>query len=113
MNHGLVILVGVGRGFGIALAESFGKVGYDIVLMGRDFIKLEKESLSILERIPNIKIYTVCIDVTDSDSVNKAFGEVKRLKLSVACLIYNAVARRSMKPSELTTAEVMKDLEVN
>lgn len=113
MDHGLIIIVGIGNGFGTALTEIFGKAGYDIVLMGRDITRLEQQSRFSVEKVRDLKIHLIEIDVTDINSVISAFERVKDLKKPIDCLIYNAVARRNKKPSELTAFEVTEDFKVN
>lgn len=109
-EQGLIIIVGPGKDLGIELARKFGKQGYGIVLMGRDKASIMSKISQLCHE--SLEGYAVGIDVTDGQSVAHAFHEVDKLNKPICGLIYNAVARRVKRPSELLPEDIEADMKV-
>ncbi len=110
MNKGIVIIIGTGKGFGFELAFKFGSEGYDIILAGRDTVKLSA-CIDSLKKI-NITARFFELDVADPGSIEKFFSKIAGMEQPVSLLIYNAVSRRTVKPSELTASEALDDFSI-
>ncbi|MCC8089185.1 MAG: SDR family NAD(P)-dependent oxidoreductase [Rikenellaceae bacterium] len=110
MNN-TVIIVGIGSELGIALADKFGKEGYDIVLMGRNTDKMNEQTEAL--RFSGINVDSIYIDVTNIDSVKTGFSQLRDMGKKIELLIYNAVARRTATPSQLRPEQVLNDFGVN
>ena len=72
--HALV--TGGGRGIGLAIATALGSAGARVTLVGRDGARLDKAALSLRER--KIAVQTVPCDVSDAQSVARAFGVARQ-----------------------------------
>lgn len=93
------------------LARRFGENGYAVVLTGRNVEVLTAHAGSL--HAQGIEAFPVRMDVADEASVAEAFRQVDKLPGRVCGLLYNAVARRTKTPSELTVPEAEEDLKVN
>ncbi|MDJ0646471.1 MAG: SDR family NAD(P)-dependent oxidoreductase [Flavobacteriaceae bacterium] len=83
-----VLITGANKGIGLEVAKKLGKQGYHIVLTSRNESKGLK-ALSELEA-QNSRAFFVQMDVSDPESIKRAFSKVKNKISSLAVLINNA-----------------------
>lgn len=106
-----LILIGVGNsGLGFSIAKKFGQQGFGIILMERNLDHLT-QTVTALKQF-NISVTSIQIDLANSDSIKAAFIEAQTFG-EITGLIYNAVARRTELPSQLTRTHVEADLSLN
>ena len=74
---GTAVLVGVGPGFGYALARKLAAEQFNVVLVSRDSERLDPLLAELLERGANAS--TVGCDATDEAAVERLFEQVTRL----------------------------------
>ena len=84
-----VFITGATSGFGKAIAEIFARNGHDCIITGRREERLE-EIQKDLEQKFNVAIYTLCFDVRNKDSVNKAIGSLPPDWSDIDILVNNA-----------------------
>ena len=84
-----VFITGATSGFGKAIAEIFARNGHDCIITGRREERLE-EIQKELEQKFNVAIYTLCFDVRNKDSVNKAIGSLPPDWSDIDILVNNA-----------------------
>lgn len=72
--------------------------------MGRDKASIMSKISQLCHE--GLEGYAVGIDVTDGQSVALAFHEVDKLNKPICGLIYNAVARRVKRSSELLPEDI-------
>jgi len=84
MTKPVCVIVGVGPGNGAAFAERFAKEGYTLVLLARshEFIN------ELASKIENS--YAHECDVTNSDSIQLVFDQIKQELGGIDTVIYNA-----------------------
>lgn len=84
MKKPVAVIIGVGPGNGAAFSRRFAGSGYTVALLARskDFIiKLASELQDA---------YAFICDITDADSVNQAFANIRQQLGEIDVLIYNA-----------------------
>jgi NAD(P)-dependent dehydrogenase (short-subunit alcohol dehydrogenase family) len=84
MNKPVCAVVGVGPGNGEAFARRFAKEGYAIALLARS----AGLSTSLAAALPDARAYTC--DVSDAESVARAFAAIRSEMGDVEIVIYNA-----------------------
>ncbi len=84
MTKPVCVIVGVGPGNGAAFADRFAKEGYTLVLLARshEFIN------ELASKIENTYAYEC--DVTNSDSIQLVFDQIKQELGEIDTVIYNA-----------------------
>lgn len=98
-----VVITGGGRGIGAAIAQQFDQLNTKITLIGRSEAPLAETA----QTLSNASYQTA--DVTDFDSVAKAFNLAKEKNGAVAILINNAGAASSA-PFEKTSEKLWQDM---
>lgn len=111
MNKKTIVIVGAGKGMGNHIAEEFGKKDFRVVLMARRQESLDAYVKNFEEK--GIEAYAIPADAADTDSLTKAFNEVKEKFGAVDVLAYNTCILEGGKPSELSAAELMRHYQVD
>lgn len=109
-----VFITGATSGFGKAIAEVFARNGHDCIITGRREERLE-EIQKELEQKFNVAIYTLCFDVRNKDSVNKAIGSLPPDWKQIDILVNNAglaLGRDYFDEADLNDWESMLDTNV-
>jgi len=87
MEKKFCIITGAYGGLGKALARTYAQEGFGLVLLGRKPEALEKLEIEFSSQTD---VYTVICDISDWESCQKAFQEIKNLGLNLNTLINNA-----------------------
>jgi 3-hydroxy acid dehydrogenase/malonic semialdehyde reductase len=109
-----VFITGATSGFGKAIAEIFARNGHDCIISGRREERLE-EIQKELEQKFNVAIYTLCFDVRNKDSVNKAVGSLPPDWINIDILVNNAglaLGRDYFDEADMDDWETMLDTNV-
>lgn len=107
MKKPVCVVVGVGPGNGAAFARRFSEGGFAVALFAR---KLELTN-QLAAELPDARAY-VC-DVTDTASIERAFGAVRQELGEVDVLIYNAGSGTWGTVEEITPRDFELALRVN
>jgi short-subunit dehydrogenase len=107
----LAVIVGMGQGLSLALAQRFAAGGYRIVGFARTpaksedaFARMRREGLAA-----ELKI----VDAGDLKSLTVAIDETAKVHGPVQVLIYNAYRMTMAMPASLDPAEAVDDFKVN
>jgi NAD(P)-dependent dehydrogenase (short-subunit alcohol dehydrogenase family) len=84
MSKRVCAVVGVGPGNGAAFARRFSDGGFKVALLARR-LELTNE---LAAELPDAKAYPC--DVTDTTSIERAFGSIRQELGEVDVLVYNA-----------------------
>lgn len=84
MEKKTCVVIGVGPGNGAAFATRFSKEGYHLALLARSDTLTKK----MAEELGNAKAYEC--DISDSNSINKAFTQIQQDLGDIDVVIYNA-----------------------
>lgn len=84
-----VLITGSTSGIGKAFANKFASEKYNLVLVSRDSIKLDKQSKILADKF-GIKVFTVSKDLSDPDSANYIFELLRDKQIAIDILINNA-----------------------
>lgn len=105
-------ITGATSGIGKATAEHFAKNGIDLILCGRRENRLQQ----IRERLSKIvRVHTLCFDVRDKESVQKAIKSLPEAFSKIDILINNAGNAHGLDPIEagsLDDWDAMMDINV-
>lgn len=92
----VVLITGASDGLGLAAAKRYAKANYTTVLAGRSKEKLAKAveavraAANIKEAQADQKIYSLCFDLSDLESVRRGAAEFLNFNLPLNILINNA-----------------------
>ena len=102
-----VITVG-SRGIGLAMARTFARSGYQVVITGRDSKRL-RDAANELSKEQGPVLALTC-DVRDPASVRKLFDEIKQHHPAIDVLINNAGIAHSLAPADELPIETWKEV---
>lgn len=111
MEKNTIVVVGAGKGMGNHIAKEFGKKDFRVILMSR-----RQESLdSYVKEFEDegIEAYGIAVDAADTDSLTNAFEKIKADFGAVDVLAYNICILEGGKPTELSSAELMRHYQVD
>ena len=91
-QHALV--TGATRGIGAAIAETLGRLGADLTLIGRDRDSLDERAGEIAGA-SSIKVHVETADVSDPDAVGAAFTAAVAANGPISILVNNAGTGKS------------------
>ncbi|MDO4399829.1 MAG: SDR family oxidoreductase [Coriobacteriia bacterium] len=106
-----IVVIGAGRGMGNHIAEEFGGKGFRAVLVARNQEALDGYVREFEGK--GIEACGIAADASDTDSLTRAFEEVAERFGAVDVLAYNACILEGGKPSELSSAELMRHYQVD
>ena len=84
------VITGASRGMGKTMAIAFAKEGYDLVLVARDPVKLEKTAAEISTQFPGKKVLYRAFDLSKKDDCMLMGEWVLQSGISIDVLINNA-----------------------
>ena len=111
MTSQLVVITGVGKGFGRELVKALAR-DFQVIGLSRTQSDLDalQDELTVLGLTANL----ICIDVTDFDHVSERLGEeLRNINKPVYGLINNAGMRCRKKFSDLTLSDFLEVSNVN
>lgn len=109
-----VFITGASSGFGKAIAEIFARNGHDCIITGRREDRLD-ELQKELEQKFNVAIYTLCFDVRNKETVQKAIDQLPAGWREIDILINNAglaLGRDYFDEADMDDWETMLDTNV-
>jgi 3-oxoacyl-[acyl-carrier protein] reductase len=104
----LAVITGGGSGIGLAMAQTFTRNGYDVVITGRDAKRLQ-EAFRQLGK-DSVKISAFPCDVRDPASVKKLFQQIGKRHSTIDVLINNAGVAHTLAPVEKLPIETWKEV---
>ena len=108
----VIIITGATSGFGMAMAERFGKAGAKLILVARNQTQLEKTAAAVVSQ--GGQAVTVAADVTVSGTFDKVLTAALEHFGRVDVLINNAGGGVKIAPvEEMDDASVQQILELN
>lgn len=111
MRKKTIVIVGAGKGMGNHVARKFAQNDFRVVLMARS-----KENLDSYVKefeSENLECLGVVADAADTDSLTKAFSQVKELYGKVDVLVYNAAILAPGFPTTLSREDLMRHYQVD
>lgn len=108
-----VFITGATSGIGPAAANVFAKKGYDVILTGRNEVKLEKVKMEITEKYP-VKVFTYILDVTNKENISSVVAACVKEIGTPDVLINNAgLARGLSSYDQNDEADIAEMIETN
>lgn len=88
-NQKYALITGGTTGIGFELAKLFAKDGYNLVIVARNTIELEKAA-NELKKGNEIKVITIAKDLFDRQAPNEIYDEIKGKNIQVDVLVNDA-----------------------
>lgn len=108
-----VFITGATSGIGLAVANVFAQKGYDVILTGRNEVKLEKVKMEITEKYP-VKVFTYILDVTNKENISSVVAACVKEIGTPDVLINNAgLARGLSSYDQNDEADISEMIETN
>ena len=104
----VAIITGGSRGIGLAMARTFARRGYAVVITGRDGNRLQDAASELSQGSAQIK--PISCDVRDAGSVNKLFKEIRNHHSHIDVLINNAGVAHALVPVDQMPVETWKEV---
>jgi short-subunit dehydrogenase len=106
------VITGGSSGLGFVFATELGTQGYDIILLARDQVKIDRSVASLREK--GIEAKGISCDVSDESQLKNAFEKVKAGDTKIDFLILNAGMVIPKLLSDYTdTTGIKKQLDTN
>lgn len=106
---GYALVTGGAKGIGRALSEELAKNNFNLILLGRDIVALDKAKEEIKLKGYHIDIQTLSLDLTDTNSYQKIFDFIKQNNITLKLLVNNAGASKLERLSELSIDSIQKE----
>ncbi|MFN5888786.1 MAG: SDR family NAD(P)-dependent oxidoreductase [Bacteroidota bacterium] len=84
------LITGSSRGIGNAIAVEFARNGFNIILHGRDELRLTAVSNELLTLYPSIKVYSIAADLLTDEGIQLFIDKIHALNISLDVLVNNA-----------------------
>ncbi len=108
-----VFITGATSGIGLEAAKVFAQKGYDVILTGRNEVKLEKVKMEITEKYP-VKVFTYILDVTNKENISSVVAACVKEIGTPDVLINNAgLARGLSSYDQNDEADISEMIETN
>lgn len=111
MDKKTMILVGAGKGMGNHIAKVFALHGFRVILIARRQEQLRRYTKDF--ETLGLEVFWQTADVTDADSLKKAFERIQKQFGVADVLVYNVAVREAGFPSSLSADELMKRYQVD
>ncbi len=89
LSSPFAIITGASRGIGAAYALELAKRGYDLLLVGRDTIRLDRLATDLHEKY-GVTIDKKCLDLTEREASHTLYTHTRSLNRPITLLIQNA-----------------------
>jgi NADP-dependent 3-hydroxy acid dehydrogenase YdfG len=106
-----ILIIGMGEGLSLGIAEKFGQEGYKIGMISRNADKLLGFQTLLKEQ--NIISEFATADVADTNQMLKAIEEIKSKLGSISILQYNAVDYRMKNLLEETVEDLTNGFKIS
>jgi short-subunit dehydrogenase len=104
-------LVGAGAGLGLAIAQRFGREGYQLALLARRPEALAEYTKTLSDA--GIQATGFSVDAADPNSIAAAFVEIRQTLGHPDVLVYNAAMLKQDSVMSLTAETLVQDFKVN
>ena len=88
-NKNFALITGASSGIGLAISAELAKRGHHLLMVSIEGEKLAQEARN-LEKIFNIKTFTLCMNLAEEDSAQKLFDYCKSNSIIIDILVNNA-----------------------
>lgn len=110
-NEPVTVVVGMGPGLSLAVAERFASAGHRVVGLGRNPGRITGIVAALHERGLSVELRTA--DAGDAEGLRRTIAGVEREVGHVEVLVYNAYRTSFAPPSRLRPDEAVADFRVN
>lgn len=111
MSQRVCALVGAGPGLGLAIAQKFGREGYQIALLARRPEALEEYTNTLSKA--GIEASGFSVDAADPTSIAAAFEQIHQTFGSLTVLVYNAALLKQDSILSLKNDDFIQGFKVN
>jgi short-subunit dehydrogenase len=106
-----ILIIGVGTGISLAVAEKFGKEGYAVGLISRSEDALLKARQNLSNQ--GISIFSTAADAGDSNQLTNAIALLKNTLGTVNVVLYNAAVMKRKDILLEDSSTLVEDFKIN
>jgi NADP-dependent 3-hydroxy acid dehydrogenase YdfG len=110
MENKVLVVVGAGPGVGASVARRFGREGYDVALIARSAVTLERLGTELQEA--GVTTGWTPVDITDAEALSASIGRFAKHLGHIDALHFNPSVFRHQDPLHVTATELLADLHV-
>src|SRR5262245_49534494 len=110
MSDPVIVIVGAGPGLGAAVAHRFGREGYAVALISRDEHQVELLGKELQDA--GVTAGWTAVDISNEPEFRAAVDRFGGFTGTIDVLHYNPSAFREKDPLELTTDELLQDVQL-
>ncbi|KAF2738520.1 NAD(P)-binding protein [Polyplosphaeria fusca] len=108
-----IAIFGSGPGIGNHVAAKFAASGFNhVILLARNQSRLQEDANYIKSKVPDTKVSTVPLDLSNLSAVTKALDDIDAIAPKLEVIFYNAAVIKSNPVLEVPTEEIEKDFRV-
>lgn len=111
MNKSSCLIIGVGPGLGLSLAETFAKKNFSISMVARNRSKLEKYKSEFETK--GYEAHPFAVDISDKKSLQQTIGDIIVKLQGIDVLLFNASVMTEATPGGIEPATMEQDMKVN
>lgn len=111
MSSKTAVIIGAGPGIGFRTAEQFAKNGYQVAILARNADRLADYEKQLAKKGYTAKRFEV--DTRSEEDLQMVMDQINQTFGSIDVVVYNAVAATPGRPTTLSSADVIRDFEVN
>ncbi|MFY7868434.1 MAG: SDR family NAD(P)-dependent oxidoreductase [Exiguobacterium sp.] len=111
MSMKTAVIIGAGPGIGLHTAEQFAKNGYQVALLARNADRLMDYEKQLAKKGYRAKRFEV--DTRSEEDLKLVMDQIYDTFGSIDAVVYNAIAATPGRPTTLSSADVIRDFEVN
>jgi NAD(P)-dependent dehydrogenase (short-subunit alcohol dehydrogenase family) len=105
------LLIGMGPGNGLALAQRFGREGFEVLMVARNEANLKEFQAQLAAE--GIRATAFPADISDEDSYIRLLEHLAEKHSDLDVLHYNASAYNPAPPSQISLSVFHNDLKIN
>jgi NAD(P)-dependent dehydrogenase (short-subunit alcohol dehydrogenase family) len=108
-----IVVFGAGPGIGNHIAAKFASHSFNnVILLARSKDRLQTDASFITSRVPNAKVSTVSLDLSDLSAVRSTLQKLDTIAPSPEVVFYNAAVIKPAPVLEVPVEEIEKDFRV-
>lgn len=111
MNKSSCLIIGVGPGLGLSLAETFAKKGFSIAMIARNKNKLEKYKSEF--ELKGYEAHPFAVDISNKKSLQQTVSDIIVKFNGIDVLLFNASVMTEAMPGDIDPEKMEQDTRVN
>lgn len=108
-----ILVFGSGPGIGNHVAAEFASNGFNhVILLARNESRLSEDAAFVAKASPNVKVDTLCLDLSDLSSIPAVLKKIESLTTEVGVVFFNAARIKYTDILAVPVEEIEEDFKV-